>query len=125
MSGARLAFISVRVALALSIAATLVCCGYLVDRDVRLSFIDSFASRADLIGFPTGFLIGAGVLIVLNLPVAFAGQLVLVILGALSLSLSAITRMMIVGVVVTTLSILWWRLLFRLSSSAAIRDREV
>ena len=114
----RLAYISIRAALTLSVAAALVCCGYLLDGDVRLFFIDSFAARADLIGFPVEFLVAAGILIIINLPVAIAGKFVLVLLGAVAPSLGTFYRMTIVGIVVLGVDIFWWRMLLRVSSGA-------
>ena len=121
MSGNRLAFISVRAALAISFVAGLTCLAYLFDPDIRAGFIDSFERQAHFIGFPLGFLIAQGVLIVLNLPIAFACWGVLWVLDAVAPALTAGARLLIVSITAVLTAILWWKTILR-SSRVAITN---
>lgn len=107
-SAMRVRVVAVRVCIGLSIVLMIVCGAYLIDRDTRALAISMLSPETRLIALPHGLRFCFALLVVLNLPVAVAGQILIWVLDYWAPSMTPVSRACLVLPFVIFTSCLWW-----------------
>lgn len=115
----RIAALGVRMVIGLSAVLLAVAGAYLLDSGTRKAVSESFAPGAGFPGLPTGLTWTFGLLVMLNLPPAFATQFFVMLLNFAAPELGAVARNTIVLLVATAAFALWWRFLLKKTRGAS------